>query len=266
MPKVSQKNSTASILEKLGLSENEAILYSLMVRHPRGTVQELGVRTPFTRTMLYYVLNQLAQRGLVSTQDDKWRTVYIAEDPDRLYDLLSQREKEFEIQKNDIQELIPSLKNRYKLSVHRPGMRMFEGLEEFKKALEDIIVSKPDVIYSYETPGIKKPALEVREMFDRKRISKKIRIEALFFEDKASIQNLANRRYDDFTKFRSIHGGKIEPFATDLILYGGKLLYVSYDKYEVTAILIEDSALYEMQRSLFNLLWKNGSEKYQFLH
>ncbi len=89
-----QKNNIVSVLEKLGLGENEALLYSIMLRHPKSTVQELATRSPFPRTMLYYVLNQLIQEGLVSTSKDKWRTLYIAENPERLYELLARKEKE----------------------------------------------------------------------------------------------------------------------------------------------------------------------------
>ena len=92
----SKKDTATRTLQELDLSENEAVLYAQMLSHPRGTVQELGTRAPFPRTMLYYVLKQLMQRGLVSAKKEKWRTVYIAEDPERLYDLLSHKEREFE--------------------------------------------------------------------------------------------------------------------------------------------------------------------------
>ena len=98
MQRKNEKSNITSTLEKLGLSENEALLYSVMLRHPKCTVQELTTRAPFPRTMLYHVLNQLSQKGLVSSSKDKWRTLYIAESPERLYELLALRAKEFETQ------------------------------------------------------------------------------------------------------------------------------------------------------------------------
>lgn len=256
-----QKSNTEEILEKLGLSENEALLYSVMLRHPKSTVQELTTRSPFPRTMLYHVLNQLSQKGLVSTSKDKWRTLYIAENPERLYEVLAQKEKEFEKQSRAVREIIPELKNKYRLAGERPGVRIFEGVGEYKKALEDIIISRPKIILAYETLGKKRPGLEVRELHEYRRVVKKIQKNIIFFESKESAQYLSKRKYDDFTQFRNTEEEGVTHFDVDLMLYDGKLLYTSYDEREPTAILIEDKALYTMQQNLFLSIWPKTKDK-----
>lgn len=248
-------------LQELELSEDEAVLYAQMLSYPRSTVQELGTRTPFPRTMLYYVLKQLMKRGLVSAKKKGWRTVYVAEDPERLYDLLAHKEQEFKQDTLAVRELIPRLKQRYLLVGKRPNIRTFEGVEEYQKALEDIIVSKPKEILAYEVLTGGKPALETREAHERRRITQKIQKNTLFFEHGGSLKFLKNRPYDDFTQFRSVKEGAVPPFDIDLILYEGKLLYTSYDEYEPTAVLVEDRALYTMQKNLFSSLWKQGKDR-----
>lgn len=261
MKNAKQKNNIVHILEKLGLGENEALLYSTMLKHPKSTVQELATRSPFPRTMLYYVLNGLSQKGLVSTSKDKWRTLYIAENPERLYELLAQREKEFEKQSHAVREIIPELKNKYRLGGVRPGVRIFEGIEEYKKALEDIIISRPKIILAYETLGKKKPGLEIRELHEHRRVVKKIQKNIIFFENKESARYFSKRKYDDFTKFRSTEEEIVKHFEVDITLYDDKMLYVSYDEREPTAILIEDKALYTMQQNLFLSLWPKAKDK-----
>ncbi len=261
MQRKNEKNNIVSVLEKLGLSENEAVLYSTMLKYPKSTVQELATRSPFPRTMLYHVLNQLSQKGLVSTSKDKWRTLYIAENPERLYELLAHREKEFEKQSHAVREIIPELTNKYRLAGERPGVRIFEGIEEYKKALEDILISRPKIILAYETLGKKRPGLEVRELYEHRRIVKKIQKNVLFFENKESARYFSKRKYDDFTKFRSTDEKMVTPFDVDLMLYDGKMLYVSYDEREPTAILIEDKALYAMQQNLFLSIWTKAKDK-----
>ncbi|MBC7836376.1 hypothetical protein H7X87_01190 [Acetobacteraceae bacterium] len=257
-----KKDTTIRTLQELELGENEAILYTQMLSHPRSTVQELVTHAPFPRTMLYYVLKQLMQRGLVSAKKEGWRTVYIAEDPEHLYDLLAQKEREFQRETGAVRELIPELKNQYRLAGKRPTVRTFEGIAEYQKALEDIIVSKPKEILTYEILSGKKPALEVRETHERRRIARKIQKNVLFFEQGNALQALKNYPYNDFTQFRSINESSSEVFDVDLALYEGKLLYTSYyDEHEPTAILVEDKALYEMQRNLFDALWKQGKER-----
>src|SRR6185436_9046648 len=136
--------------------------------------RELGTRTPFPRTLLYYVLNQLMQRGLVSAKKESSRTVYTAEDPDHLYDLLTDKEQKFERETGAVRELIPLLKHQYRLAGKRPSVRTFDGAGEYLKALEDIIISKPKEILAYEMLAEKKQALEIFDTQDRRRISKKI--------------------------------------------------------------------------------------------
>lgn len=262
MPQQKPKTDTTTrTLQELDLGENEAVLYAQMLERPRSTVQELGTYAPFPRTMLYYVLNQLMKRGLVSTKKEGWRTVYIAEDPERLYDLLASKEREFERETHTIRDLIPRLKNQYRLAGKRPTVRTFEGLGEYQKALEDIIISRPEKILSYEVLAQKKPALEVREAHEGRRKARKIQKKVLFFGSEGAEQFLKDRPYDDFTQFRSIKEESLVPFETDLTLYDGKLLYTSYyDEHEPTAILLEDQALYLMQKNLFDSLWQQGKD------
>lgn len=257
-----KKEMTVRTLQELDLVENEAILYTHMITCPQSTVQELGVQTSFPRTMLYHILKQLIRRGLVSTKKEGWRTVYIAEDPEHLYDLLAKKEQVFEKETNTIRELIPCLKNQYRLAGIRPTVRIFEGVEEYKKALEDIIISNPREIYAYEVFATKKPAKEIRETNDKQRVVRKISKKVLFFNRGDALRTLGLRPYDDFTQFRSIKEGSVALFDTDLTLYDGKLLYTSYyDEHEPTAILVEDKALYLMQKNLFDTLWKQGKNE-----
>ena len=255
-------DTTNTLLRHLDLGENEVILYSQMLSYPSSTVQELTNRSPFPRTMLYHVLNQLIQRGLVSTKKYKWRTVYIAENPERLYDLLANKEKEFERDASTIRELIPRLKNQYRLAGKRPTVRIFEGVGEYQKALEDVLVSMPKEILSYEVIAMRRPALEVRAEHEGRRRSRKIQKKILFFERDNELELVKKYKYDDFTQFRSIKEDSVAPFATDFTLYDGKLLYTSYyDEHEPSAVLVEDEALYQMQRSLFDTLWKQGKDR-----
>jgi len=257
-----QQNAKIKTLLDLGLNENEAVLYSLMLEIPQSTVQELAIRAPFPRTMLYHVLGQLSESGLVSQKKDKWRTVYIAEDPERLYEILAKKEKDFAQASKSVRTLIPKLKQSYSLAGKRTSVRSFDGIEDYKKALEDTIISKPKEIFAYETLGVEKSALDLRNAYNAKRITRKIKKKILFFENKKALDYIKARKYDDYTEFRSIKDGMLTGFDTDFMIYDGKILYTShYDITEPSAILIEDAELYNMQKSLFESLWQSAESR-----
>lgn len=253
-------NHTVETLQKLGLAENEALLYSLMVKYPRSTVQQLQTRTPFPRTMLYHVLDQLIKKNLVSTTKDSWRTTYIAENPARLYDILAQRQQEFHEQTQTVRELIPELKQAYLLAGSRPDVRVLDGIKGYGKALEDILATRPSTVYRYRPETTqKRSGIETREAFEGKRIRKKIVAHELLFDSRSARTELSTRAYDDYTQFRVITA-QLQPFQADLTLYSGKLLYITYSNSEPTATIIEDKNLFTMQQQLFALLWATGKD------
>jgi sugar-specific transcriptional regulator TrmB len=253
-----KKSQAIETLVKLGLNENEALLYTTLLKYPKSTVQQMTTRCPFPRTMLYYILNQLSSRRLVTAIKDKSKTVYVVENPERLYELLTEKEKTFSDDTHSIRSLIPELKNKYRLAGKRPNIRMFEGVKEYKKALEDIIISKPNTIYAYiNLQNTKKPGIECRETYDGKRTHKKIQKRILLFESKTAREHIKQCKYNDYTQYRLVKT-KIELFTTDFQLYNGKILYTTYEEREPVTILIEDQSLFKMQKSLFDSLWLQG--------
>lgn len=245
----------------LGLSENEAVLYTLMLERAPSTVRELSTVAPFPRTLIYHVINQLERRGLLRSRKDGWRTVYVAEDPERLYDLLHTREEEIKKESATIRALIPHLKRDYMLAGKRPTVRTFEGILAYEKALDDVFTSGTKVVCAFEVLRRGKAGLESRKTHDARRALRKIRQKTLFFESAEALAELAKRPYNDYTEYRSMCDGPT-PFAADASLYAGRMLYTSYyGSHEPVALLVEDRALYDMQQSFFDLLWKSGKDR-----
>jgi hypothetical protein len=83
----------------------------------------------------------------------------------------------------------------------------------------------------------------------------------LFFETPQSLKEIIKIPYNDYTLFHSISEKNVLPFKTDMMLYNGKILYTSYSEQEPTAILIEDMALYDMQKNIFESLWKSSKDQ-----
>lgn len=258
MPLHQFKKKSLEVLEQLGLSKNEARLYTILIKYGETTVQELQKHSPFPRTLLYHILNQLIELGLVTFIQKPRRTVYIAEDPERFYDLLSDREKEFEKSKVLLKDTIPELRNQYRLSHNRPGIRLFEGIERYRDALEDIIHTKPDCVYGYQDIQEKiKPGFKIREQMDREREAWGIKENILLLENTYLKSWVKTQEKKSNTTYRFITE-PIEPFAVDLRIYANKVVHTSYEGKEPIVTIIEDKNLFEMQKNIFIYLWKKG--------
>lgn len=249
-------------LQYLGLSENEAILYLLMLSHPRGTAQELTKKSPFGRTLLYHILKSLEEKWLLKAKKEHWKTIYIPVGPEILGDILERKESEFLKKKTAIKKLIPELKQQFSLKNKAPSVRVIEGIQAYEKVLEECLEWKHSEMHMYEDLYPNKPALEIREQHEQRRVSKGIEKKVLFFEDPDALRELKKKWYNDYTLFRSLPEDTISPFEVDMMLWDGKILYIHFlSLYDVSAILIEDITLYEMQKNIFLSLWKNSKDR-----
>lgn len=256
MVKQRNKKNTEHTLERLGLGENEANLYLLMLKYPKSTVQELQEKSPLTRTMLYHVLNSLTKEGLVTPVRQKWRTVYMVEDPECLYDVLERKQQEFEQQKTNVRELIPELRQTFRLSSSRPGVRLFEGLDSYKTALEDIFVSGADTIYAFAEPAThKNPGVELRAQFEREREERGIQLRVLAKDKTIAVQLAKEYKNKHLTEIKIVSSHANFP-DVDLRLYAGKMMYTKYDRHEPIVTIFEDTLFYDFEKALFLNLYK----------
>lgn len=255
MPAKKEKSSLIRLLERLDLTENEAELYTIMLKHPHVTVQELQQLSPFPRTLLYHILNGLMARGLVNFIQKTRRTAYIAEDPQKLYDMLGDKEREFEKQKKALREAIPDLRNQYRLAHHRPGLRVFEGIEGYRASLEDIVHSRPDCVYTYmHITQKKKPGVEIRRELDKERIAWGIPERVLLFDTPEARAWLAARDSDAYTTFR-LFPKKLQMFDVDLRVYAQKIAYTTFEGREPVVMMTEDPHMYTMHQHMFEYVW-----------
>ena len=258
MARATKKTTEAQILEKLGLSENEAELYSIMVRQPKVTVKELLKITRFPRTLIYYLLRNLMQAGLVDSIDDKRRTTYIVKDPEHLYDILTTKEKKFEEEKRSIEHLIPELKNQFRMSQSYLGMKHYSGVAGYRAALEQMIKAKPAMIYTYLALTKKnRPGVEIRNDIHKKRLKEGIPQQILMVENEVGKRWAKNYASKEMTQVRFLPKD-FHPKLVKIHLYDGKMVYVTYEGREINVAVIQDQDFYNIQKSLFDFTWNQS--------
>lgn len=253
--KETHKKNAIRALEQLGLGENEAKLYTILLRLGEASVLELQQASPFPRTLLYYILNNLLQIGLISFVKKPRRTVYVVEDPDRLYDLLRERENEFERNKLILKESIPEFKNQFRVSQNRPGVRIFEGIEGYRSALSDIIETRPSQLYSLLSFSDKKKlGVEIREYMAKERRDWGITEKILLFDTPQAKTWIKKFEKEKTMEFRFLHHG-IEFFEGEVYIYENKVLHVSAEGKELISTLTEEKNFCTIQKNIFSFLW-----------
>lgn len=242
-------------LKTLGLSQNEAELYSLLMTNPRASVKTLQSLTPFPRTLLYYILGQLEQRGLVSSTKVANKTAYSAQNPERLYDLLHEREQTFVEHKRAVEQLIPELKHQFQRAQNRPGIRSLEGITAYRSALMNLLLEN-STIYSWVDPNTPLPGTNVREDLHKQRLKKGIEQRILAKDGPKSAEfkkQFGSARMTPITLLP-------ESFpleAAELHITDTTLMYVTRAEHEPIITLIHDQQLATLQKTLFDQQWNS---------
>ena len=123
-------------LMKLGLSEKEAKVYLAALELAQDTVQNIAQKAKVNRPTTYVILEKLMQMGLISKVEKDKRTLFIAEDPRELENLLEKQKRDIEDKKNELKAVMDELKALNNTNQEKPIVKYFEG-EDGLIALEN---------------------------------------------------------------------------------------------------------------------------------
>lgn len=248
---------TRNILEKtlknLGISGNELkVLTFLLEEGGSLKATEIARKVQINRTTLYGILNDLTQRGFVSSTGDTGVARFQSIEPRALVSMLERAKDALDKSKEDVQVIIPALESARKSNQHHyPRVQFFEGVEGIKQVYEDSIIQNQEKkmvgFINYET-AIQTLGEEWAHYFIQKRKKNDV------FAETIATQTNVGREYKskDKNQLRSI---KFLPreyqFDIEIITYNDKTAFMSFDKENPVAVLIQDKKIAETFKNLF---------------
>jgi len=251
------RTSAVEALTKLGIGENEAVLYEILLKTPDATIADLQKKSDFSRTMLYYIVGNLETMGLATSEKRGSKTTFTAEPPDKLHDFLKSREEDLARQKNSLAQTVASLSSEYRLANNKPGIRYFEGRDGFAEALDDAL-SSPETVYSFvDIDALQKYAADINAEHVKRRRAKKVDKKVLM-QDTPAARAFIEHLGPEQTEVRLLPRD-LKPFGTGMQIYDGKISYFTLREHNIMAIIISDPEIYAMNRSMFEYWWKIGS-------
>lgn len=118
-------------LKNIGLSDNEAKVYLVMLELGPSPVVEIARKAEINRPTAYVQIEALKKKGLVSTQMKGKKNLFIAESPEQIEFVIEQEKGEIERKSEDFKKLLPELMSVFNLFDQKPQIRFFEGREGF---------------------------------------------------------------------------------------------------------------------------------------
>jgi sugar-specific transcriptional regulator TrmB len=127
------------VLKELGLSDGETKVYLALLKLGPSTVNKITKITEQHRTTIYDFLEKLLNKGLVNYVIKNNVKYYKATHPNKLMDLLKEKE-------DNLKNIMPSLIDLSKFQKEEVKVEVYKGKEGLKTVMLDVIRSGKEIV------------------------------------------------------------------------------------------------------------------------
>jgi len=241
------------IFRQLGFSDKEIKVYLALLSSGTSSVRKIAKDTDLNRGPVYEALKSLRETGLVAVYQKHKKPYFLAEDPEKLIEVVERREQGIIALKRQVNELLPELKSLHAHGDDRPSVKYYEGMKGLGIVLKDIIATMTELGGEREYRAFSAPVL--REYicrnfpnFTKERIARQIRGRVLVVGRGSEEWPLIEQR--------CIQTEASVPTYT--YIYGPKVAFISLDENESpVGVIVEDARVAETQRIIFENAWNS---------
>lgn len=246
--------SEDTLLRRLGLNQNEARIYLSLLKSGPTSIRQLAAATKINRGTAYESIKNLVNIGLVSFRVAGSRSKYFAESPDKIIQLIADKQTEFEQLRAETSRLMPGLLAFSKATADEPKVRFYEDDEGIANILRDVLTTasnlQPKEYYVYSSRSLRQYLYRQFPNFTARRINEGIFARVIGVGTGGDPAELSERKI--------LKDSDDEISSSYNIVYGDKVALISVSS-DLTpyGVVIEDPGMAAMQRLLFNKLWSN---------
>ena len=129
------------ILENIGLTNGEVRVYIALLELGETTTGSIIKKSGITGSKVYEILEKLIEKGLVSYIIRGKIKYFKSSQPRRILDYINKKENQINLQKSEVENMIPSLEAIQNSSEQTQSSQIFEGYEGIKTVFEIILTS-----------------------------------------------------------------------------------------------------------------------------
>ena len=177
-------------IQSLGLNEKEAKVYLASLELGQATVQKISMKAGIKRPTTYFIIENLMERGLMSSYYQGKKQLFMAERPERILDLIAKERKELELREEQFKRLLPELQSINNRNKDKPVVKYYEGKDgiltmvsehlKTSKNQETFDVFSRDVIEAYISS-------EDLAKIRKERLGDKVKVKAIYTREKGDL-------------------------------------------------------------------------------
>lgn len=242
-------------LQSLGLTQNESNLYELLLRLGEVSIAALLKEATMKRPTAYKALYSLEKKGLVTKRDFNKKLYFRPEPPTKLLSLAESQYNELDRAKKNLQGVLPILTSAYVLSVEKPIVSIFEGVNGMKEIYEDTLIeAKP--IYALLQPGAQED--ELHTWLEQNYVKRRAKLKIPAFVIAATsghTKEYLRRNEKEFRTVKIINSEQF-PFRHEINIYGDKIALLHHRKGEpLIGVVIKHPGIYQTMKAWFDVTW-----------
>lgn len=237
-------------LAAFGLKDKEIAVYLGLLRLGPSPVRNVAKEAGVNRGTTYDILKSLQEQGLTSYYHKERHQYFVAEDPNKLFDVINFRVDGLKRLREELNGVVPQLRSMSTVVEERPVVTYYDGLAGVRTILQDVLdrtaTATPRQYRAYSSASIRQYLYAAYPDFTAERIRRQIAVQVISMGPGGETVGLDERRW--------LPGKNIAPTYT--FIYANRVAMVSTDHRRVPmGLIVVDSGLYETQRLIFEQLW-----------
>lgn len=239
-------------LMKIGLTENEALVYLQLLKDKASTTTVLAKKVNLHRGYIYDVLDRLIEKGLVSFLKKDGKKHFDAVNPTQILAYIEERKNKILIYEKEFQKMLPKLNSLREYKKSPQNITLLEGKNALKTVFEDILLQKKPV-YAYGASG--KWPKEMRGyylLWNKRRVKNKIPLKIIYNKRETAIsENLPEET--KFVEKRFLDFEKNNPAS--VVIYSDKIALIIWIENPLITF-IESKEVNSLYKKYFDEFWK----------
>lgn len=246
-----------SFLQTFGLNKTESDLYELLLKLGEVPASILVEESKLKRPTVYNAMKLLQKKGLVTYSDVNKKLYFRPEPPSKLLNIIEEQYQTLGRAKDTMQGILPQLTSSYVLSVEKPVIRMYEGVEGLKKAHLEILAEKKEILaYVSVNAAIDEKFGNFWKKYYAIRKRDNITVRAITPNTKDGVRYKQQDK-DQLRKTRLVPVNKF-PFAIEKDIVGNKVAFFSTQREKLIITLIDNKEIADAERAIFELAWEQA--------
>lgn len=248
-------------LRELGFTEGEIKVYDALLSLGPSTSGRVVKKAGISSSKVYQILDKLAQKGLVTHVVRSGVKHFQASGPEKLLDLLEEREKEIRKQRVGVEKMLPALLARIREGAPTHEAEVYEGYGGvkgyFSQALKDARPGEERLVFGAMTGyPLSEPAQRFFRFYDRQRAKAGVKVRVIFSEGARNSPDAKRYARSPLTRVRflpqvTLSSVGIQRDSVDILIW-------TKETSVVFAIRSREAA--STFREYFEVLWKTAKK------